>query len=69
MRKNNKFEVKFTKKLLEKAETEFEFWKREGQFVAGVYEDQSKPLPDWIDEQKLKDAQKIVKDIYTRCKV
>ena len=66
MRSKNKFEVKFTKELMEKANVELQFWQREGQFISGVDEEHANQLPDWIDEQRLKEAQKIVKDIYLK---
>jgi hypothetical protein len=67
MKGKNKFAVKFSKEILDQVEAELKFWEEQGQLICGVHDDCSlDKLPEWLDTDKLKKAQKVAKDLYMR---
>lgn len=67
MKTKNKYEVKLTKEILAQVESELKFWEEQGQRIPGVHPDCSLDhIPDWLDDEKLKKAQKVAKDLYMR---
>lgn len=69
MKSKGKFDVQLTPELLARAEAKMLYWEREGQLMPGVHEQTGlEPQdPDWMDKERLQQAQKVAKDLFLRC--